>query len=99
MELANAPTQFLSTIQIGITLIAILTGAFGGAIIGRALAVRLRHISWLAPYSESVALILVVIAITYFIAHPPTPCPTVVCHICHKVIATLILLMSGSVVE
>jgi putative hemolysin len=65
LELANAPTQFLSTIQMGITLVDILAGAFGGATIARGLAVRLGHISWLVPYSEAVALGLVVMVITY----------------------------------
>jgi putative hemolysin len=65
LELANAPTQFLSTIQMGITLVGVLAGAFGGTTIARALAVHLGDIPWLRPYSEAVALSLVVVAITY----------------------------------
>jgi putative hemolysin len=49
----------------GITLVGILAGAFGGATIARALAARLGHIPWLVPYSEAVALGLVVVVITY----------------------------------
>jgi putative hemolysin len=65
LELANAPTPFLSTIQMGITLVGVLAGALGGTTIARALAARLGHIPWLGPYSEAVALGLVVVAITY----------------------------------
>ena len=48
LELANNPNQFLATIQIGITLIGILAGAFGGATIASELAVILSDITWLA---------------------------------------------------
>jgi magnesium and cobalt exporter, CNNM family len=65
LELANAPNQFLSTVQLGITLIGILAGAFGGATIADALAVYLRTLPWLAPYSQTVAFALVVACITY----------------------------------
>jgi len=66
LELANAPNQFLSTVQLGITLIGILAGAFGGATIADALVVYLRLLPWLAPYSGTVAFVLVVACITYF---------------------------------
>jgi len=65
LDLAHAPTPFLSTIQIGITLIGVLAGAFGGATIAHALAAHLRSIPWLASYSDAVALGLVVLAIAY----------------------------------
>jgi putative hemolysin len=65
LELANNPNQFLSTIQIGITLIGILAGAFGGATIARELAIILNNIPWLGPYSHSLSLGLVVLVITY----------------------------------
>ena len=65
LELANAPDRFLSTVQIGITLIGILAGAFGGATISRHLAERLNRIPALAPYSEAVSFIVVVVTITY----------------------------------
>jgi putative hemolysin len=65
LELANNPNRFLSTIQIGITLIGILAGAFGGATIARELAVMLDTIPWLAPYSHPLSLVLVVLVITY----------------------------------
>src|SRR5215831_2643141 len=65
LELADAPDRFLSTIQIGITLIGILAGAFGGATISRHLAERLNRIPALAPYSEAVSFVVVVMTITY----------------------------------
>jgi len=65
LELANAPDRFLSTIQIGITLVGILAGAFGGATIAEQLAVRLSVVPWLAPYSEAIGIAVVVIVITY----------------------------------
>ena len=65
LELANNPNQFLATIQIGITLIGILAGAFGGATIARELAVILSDITWLAPYGHPLSLALVVLVITY----------------------------------
>jgi putative hemolysin len=65
LELANNPNQFLATIQIGITLVGILAGAFGGATIAKALSVILNDISWLAPYSHPLSLALVVVVIAY----------------------------------
>ena len=65
LELADAPDRFLSTIQIGITLIGILAGAFGGATISRQMAAQLSRIPALAPYSEAISLVVVVVAITY----------------------------------
>lgn len=65
LELANNPNQFLATIQIGITLVGILAGAFGGATIAKELTVILNDISWLAPYSDPLSLALVVVVIAY----------------------------------
>lgn len=65
LKLAEQPSEFLSAVQIGITLIGILTGAFGGATIARELAAALEPITWLGPYRETVALITVVLVITY----------------------------------
>lgn len=66
LELANAPNQFLSTVQIGIALIGILAGALGGRTIAAQLAAYLSVISVLEPYSQAIALGVVVIGITYF---------------------------------
>ena len=65
LDLANNPNQFLATIQIGITLVGILAGAFGGATIAKELSVILNDISWLAPYSHPLSLALVVVVIAY----------------------------------
>jgi len=65
LEVANAPNRFLSTVQIGITLVGILAGAFGGATIAEQLAARLSQIPLLTPYSEAIGLGIVVIGITY----------------------------------
>jgi putative hemolysin len=65
LSLADSPTQFLSTVQIGITLIGVLTGAVGGATLVEELTSWLGKAPWLAAYAESIALILVVGAITF----------------------------------
>ncbi|MBD2208785.1 HlyC/CorC family transporter [Nostoc linckia FACHB-104] len=65
LKLAESPNQFFSTIQIGITLIGILTGAFGGATIAEKLAVYVKLIPFLAAYSQPVSFGLVVLIITY----------------------------------
>jgi putative hemolysin len=64
LDLANAPSRFLSTVQLGITLVGVLAGAFGGTTIARAIAPRLETMPFLSPYHEAVALGLVVVAIT-----------------------------------
>ncbi|NJR74584.1 MAG: HlyC/CorC family transporter [Scytonema sp. CRU_2_7] len=65
LKLAESPNQFFSTIQIGITLIGILTGAFGGATIAEKLAVYLKLVPFLAAYSQPLSFGLVVLVITY----------------------------------
>jgi len=65
LRLAESPNQFLSTVQIGITLIGILTGAVGGATVARQLDSLLERLPVLAPYSEGLSFALVVAVITY----------------------------------
>ena len=65
LELANSPDRFLSTVQIGITLVGILAGAFGGATIAEQLGAQINKIPALAPYGEAIGLVTVVLAITY----------------------------------
>lgn len=65
LDLAKSPNRFLSTVQIGITLIGIFAGAFGGATIAESLAKQLATIPLLTPYSDAVALTIVVSVITY----------------------------------
>jgi putative hemolysin len=64
LDLANAPAQFLSTVQFGITLVGVLAGAYGGARLSVPLADLIRTVPPLAPYAEAVALGLVVAGIT-----------------------------------
>ena len=66
LSLANDPNAFLSTVQIGITLVGILAGAFGGGTLTEWLAAKLSAFPILASYSRSIALGIVVLAITYF---------------------------------
>lgn len=66
LELANQPGHFLSTIQIGITLTAILSGALGEATVAKSLAETLSAVSALQPYASSLAFGIVVAAITVF---------------------------------
>jgi len=65
LQLADAPNRFLSTVQIGITLIGILAGAFGGATLAQSLAIFINRIPVLVPYSQALSFGIVVVAITY----------------------------------
>lgn len=65
MKLSSNPNDFLSTIQIGITTVGILAGAFGGATISYNLAQVFMGIPFIAPYSDQLAFFLVVASITY----------------------------------
>jgi putative hemolysin len=66
LELAQNPDEFLSTVQIGITLIGILAGAFGGATLSELLESILSTIPALAPYAGPLSVAVVVLAITFF---------------------------------
>ncbi len=65
LELANAPTKFLSTVQVGISLVSVLAGAYGGATIAEPLGETFLQVPLLAPYARGLSLGLVVAAITY----------------------------------
>lgn len=65
LELVESSGNFLSTVQIGITLVGILAGAFGGATLSEELTAWLTTIPVIAPYSESISFVLVVLLITY----------------------------------
>ncbi len=60
-DLLEDPNEFLSTVQIGISLIGVLTGAFGGVTLAEPLS---KYISFI-PYSEPVSVAIVVIVTTY----------------------------------
>ncbi len=66
LELAESPNRFLATVQIGITLVGIFAGAFGGATLAAKLAVPIGQVSFLAPYADKLAFGIVVVVITYF---------------------------------
>jgi putative hemolysin len=65
LKLANAPNDFLSTVQIGITLIGILSGAVGGATLAQRLMPVINTIAVLKPYGEGLSIAIVVTIITY----------------------------------
>jgi len=64
LSLIEDPNVFLSTVQIGITLTGVLAGAIGGITISDSLAAGLARIPVLSPYSESIAIGIVVLSIT-----------------------------------
>jgi putative hemolysin len=64
LELSQSPEQFLSTVQVGITLVGVLAGAYGGARLSAPLANALRQFEEVAPYADGIALGVVVAAIT-----------------------------------
>jgi putative hemolysin len=66
LELAESPNRFLATVQIGITLVGVLAGAFGGATIAEEVAKVVKTAPILSPYGHAIGLGLVVCAITYF---------------------------------
>lgn len=66
LDLAEHPDRFLSTVQVGITLIAILTGMFGGDAIGSAIGAWLgEKIPVMGEYARPVGVVLAVSLITY----------------------------------
>jgi putative hemolysin len=66
LALAVHPTRFLSTVQIGITLIGILSGTLGGATLAENLSALLAQNPVLEPYSAAIGVGIVVTIITYF---------------------------------
>ena len=66
LALAHAPAHFLSTTQIAITVITILSGAFGEATLSESLASTLSQVAALRPYAHTLAFWIVVIGIAFF---------------------------------
>ncbi len=66
LKLANHPDTFLSTVQIGITLIGILTGIYSGEKLTDDFAAFLQKVPGLAKYSQGLATAIIVIIVTYF---------------------------------
>jgi putative hemolysin len=65
MRLLEKPTDFLSTVQVGITLIGVLAGAFSGATLAGQFGAWLDRWPLLAPYGQSAAIAIVVLCFTY----------------------------------
>jgi len=65
LNLRENPHDFLSTVQIGITLIGTLAGAFGGATIAEELAAYLQRFPSISAHSETISISGVVLAISY----------------------------------
>lgn len=66
LDLANSPNEFLSTVQIGITLIGILTGIYSGDKITQDMQDFVGSFPALLPYSHSIAVGIVVVTLTFF---------------------------------
>lgn len=65
LRLIDDPGRFLATVQIGITLVGIVAGAFGGATLGRRIGDWLNEIPWISPHGQLVGMTVTVAAITY----------------------------------
>ena len=65
LKLANHPDTFLSTIQIGITLVGVLTGIYSGGTFKEPLQNWLLQFAFIAPYAETIATLIIVILLTY----------------------------------
>ncbi|WP_084595984.1 hemolysin family protein [Flavobacterium beibuense] len=66
LDLANSPNKFLSTVQIGITLIGILTGIYSGDKVTDDVEAFIVKFEALAPYADSIAVGVVVVILTFF---------------------------------
>ena len=65
LKLAENPDKFLSTVQIGITLISILTGLYSGEKFSKDLQPAIEKIAFLQPYAETVSTSIVVVIVTF----------------------------------
>lgn len=66
LKLLKDPKDFLSSVQVGITLVGIISGAYGGATLTDDLEKHLSSLTFLQPYIHEISLILVIGGITYF---------------------------------
>ena len=64
-HLSEDPQRFLPAVQVGITVVAILSGVFGGAHVALFLTPLLEQVSWLRPFASGLSLGAVVLAITF----------------------------------
>ncbi len=65
LKLAESPEKFLSTVQLGITLVSILTGLYSGEKFSADLQPSIEKISFLQPYAKSVSTTIVVVIVTF----------------------------------
>ncbi len=65
-RLAEDPQLFLPTVQVGITVVAVLSGVYGGAHVAALLTPVLEDLPWIGPFASSLSLTLVAVGITYF---------------------------------
>jgi putative hemolysin len=65
LRLIDDPSRFLSTVQIGITLVGIIAGAFSGATLGQRLGAWLNTFPLISPYGNSLGIGITVVGITY----------------------------------
>lgn len=66
LALARDPSRFLSTVQVGITIVGIFAGAFGEKSLSASLRASLEPLPWVGPWAGPVSLVIVVLALTYF---------------------------------
>ncbi|MBC5774169.1 HlyC/CorC family transporter [Pontibacter sp. KCTC 32443] len=66
LKLLDEPENFLSSVQVGITLISIVAGAYGGAALSERFTPVVASITPLAPYAEEISIVIIVGLITYF---------------------------------
>jgi putative hemolysin len=111
LELAADPGRFLSTVQSGITLIAIFAGAFSGASLGEPVAERLEGAGLAAKSAHSVGFGLVIVLTTYLTLvvgeivpkqialRSPEPIAAIVArpmHVMSKIVAPFVWLLDRS---
>lgn len=65
LRLMSDPGRFLSSVQVGITLVGVVASAFSGATIAERFGARLDAVAWIAPHGGTVAFALTVLAITF----------------------------------
>ncbi len=66
LKLHQEPSYFLSTVQVGITSVGILSGALGEDLLSEPLNQQLNKLPLLAPYADKIALAITVVLVTYF---------------------------------
>lgn len=66
LQLLENPENFLSSVQVGITLIGIISGAYGGAALTDDMELFLSRFSFIEPYNHAISLVTVIGSITYF---------------------------------